>query len=65
MRIIEHGDQYEIGEKTCVKCGCKFAYTKKDITVERISEYDEGTYGRDFYDAKVVHCPECKYLIQL
>lgn len=32
MRIIEHGsDNYEY-EKECPYCGCKFAYTKHDVT---------------------------------
>jgi hypothetical protein len=31
MRIIKHGELYEIGEKTCPHCKCVFAYNKKDI----------------------------------
>ena len=65
MRVIEHGDQYELGEKVCKQCGCKFAYNKKDIKVERISDYDEGTYGHDYYNANVVFCPECKHMIMI
>ena len=33
MRIIEHGDKFELGEITCCNCHCKFAYNKSDIKI--------------------------------
>ena len=32
MRVIEHGKKEFIA--VCEKCGCKFAYTKEDISVD-------------------------------
>ena len=63
MRIIEHGDKYELGTITCDVCHCKFAYTKADIKVQRVKEY--GTYDRDEYDINTVSCPECKITLTL
>ena len=59
MRIIKHGDQYEIGQAICDTCKCEFAYTSKDIFTERVCEYDDGTYGRDYINQDFVRCPEC------
>ena len=51
MRIIKHGDKFEIGEATCPTCHCVFAYTREDIC---------STYNRDEgYDEYYVNCPEC------
>ena len=56
MRIIKHGELYEIGEKTCPHCKCVFAYNKKDIqTIHRDNEYC----------ADIVVCPECKQYIPI
>ena len=52
MRIIQHGNLYEIGEKTCPNCKCVFAYNKKDIQ----TIYDR----EDECDVDIVLCPECK-----
>ena len=57
MRIIAHGDQYEIGEKECPFCHCKFAYNKKD-TKEIYDREDE-------CDITIVFCPECKESIHV
>lgn len=57
MRIIKHGDKYELGEITCKKCGCVFAYTKSDISLESWIDYD--SYYHDEYEEEVVRCPEC------
>ena len=51
MRIIEHGDKFELGEMTCYNCHCKFAYNKSDVKI---------IYDRDEYGINVVSCPECK-----
>ena len=59
MRIISHGDKYEIGQLTCNKCGCVFAYTKSDIKIETWTDYD--SYYRDEYEEKVIRCPECNH----
>jgi hypothetical protein len=57
MRVITHGNQYEIGEVTCKNCECKFAYNSKDIKVEVWKDYD--SYDRDEYEKQVLFCPEC------
>ncbi len=55
MRIIKHGELYEIGEKTCPHCKCIFAYNKKDT---------QTIYDRDDEcDVDIVLCPECKQSI--
>ncbi len=57
MRIIKHGDQYELGTKVCTNCHCEFAYNKKDIKEE---------YNRqDECDINIVLCPECKHSIPI
>lgn len=58
MRIIKHGNTYELGQLTCPKCGCEFAYNKTDIQVEEWTDYN--SYYHDRYDEQVVHCPECR-----
>lgn len=51
MRIIKHGDQYELGEKTCANCKCVFVYNGKDV---------KETYDKDNEcDINYVVCPEC------
>lgn len=57
MRIIKHGELYEIGEKTCPHYKCVFAYNKKDIQ----TIYDK----EDECDVDIVLCPECKQSIPL
>lgn len=61
MRIIEHGNNYELGQIVCENCKCKFAYNKNDIKIEHYVEYD--TYDRDEYDRNTVKCPECHKII--
>ena len=51
MRIIKHGDKFEIGETTCPTCHCVFAYAREDIG---------SMYNRDEdYNEYFVSCPEC------
>lgn len=51
MRIIKHGDLYELGIKTCPTCGCQFSFCKRDVGT---------SYNRDEgYDEYFVSCPEC------
>lgn len=63
MRIIEHGNTYELGEIVCEVCHCKFAYNKNDIKIQHIKEWD--TYDRDEYDMNIIQCPECKNTLTL
>ena len=63
MRIIEHGNKYEIGEITCCCCNCKFAYNKSDLKEQHIKEWE--TYDQDEYDIVVVRCPECNTTLTL
>lgn len=51
MRVIKHGDKFEIGEKTCPTCHCCFAYTREDVGA--LYNREEG------YDEYYVSCPEC------
>lgn len=57
MRIIKHGDLYELGTTVCPNCHCEFAYNKKDIK----EEYDR----QDECDISIVFCPECKHSIPI
>lgn len=59
MRIIKHGDQYELGELTCDRCGCKFAYTGKDVETSQVRAYDNRQYEHDSYKVDFISCPEC------
>lgn len=57
MKIIKHGNLYELGKKTCSKCGCEFTFNRKDV-----GDYfnrDEG------YDEHFVSCPECSLSISV
>lgn len=63
MRVIQHGATYELGQVTCDKCGCIFAYNLNDVSIEHITEYD--TYDRDEYDINIVRCPECDNRIRV
>lgn len=59
MRIIKHGNQYELGEITCKKCGCVFAYNGEDIRTESYTDYS--SYDHDEYNTDIVYCPECHH----
>ena len=65
MRIIKHGNKYELGEITCKKCGCIFAYTVSDTRTELVTEYDDAVYGKDTISQTVVNCPECHYMLEV
>lgn len=57
MRIIKHGDKFELGEKICPTCHCVFAYTREDVG---------SAYNREEgYDEYFVSCPECTRSIYL
>ena len=60
MRIIEHGDQWEIAEISCNECKCRFAYNARDTKIE--TERDE---DGDYEQVKVVICPECRERIHI
>ena len=64
MRIIKHGNQYELGEVTCPNCECQFVYNKDDIEeIENIifaSEENEEDIHENLIN---VYCPECNYII--
>ena len=64
MRIIKHGNTYEIGTKTCDKCGCTFAYTIADTRTELVTKFDT-TYGQDSISQTVVNCPECHSMLEV
>lgn len=61
MRVIKHGDLFEIGQITCKRCNCELAYTKKDI------EEIEGTtpYTREEIVKRIITCPECHATIEV
>ena len=61
MRVIKHGNKYEIGKITCKNCECEFAYTAEDIKVETWTDYD--SYYHDQYDRTIVNCPECNHKV--
>ena len=63
MRILVHGNQYELGKILCPKCKCMFAYNGDDVKIEEWTDYD--SYYHDTYDEKVVHCPECRTRLTL
>lgn len=63
MRVIKHGDTYEIGIITCPSCGCVFAYTNSDVKTENWTDYS--SYDRDEYSQEVVRCPECHIRLTL
>lgn len=49
MRIIKHGNPKE-HEYVCICCGCRFTYTRRDVTVKRYP-----TLGLAYW----VYCPDC------
>lgn len=63
MRVIKHGNKYELGVVICNNCNCKFAITSKDIT--KIQYTDYSSYDHDEYDINVTFCPECNEEIKV
>ena len=57
MRVIKHGDLFEIGQITCKRCNCEIAYTRQDI--EQIKETNCENYTRGGDIKNIVMCPEC------
>ena len=57
MRVIKHGNLYELGTKTCPYCNCEFAFTLTDI--EKYFDIDEKESRR------IIICPECQRNIYL
>lgn len=54
MRIIKHGNKYEIGQITCDRCECTFAYTGADLKDDNI-----------MIKQTVVICPECRKRLEV
>ena len=66
MRVIKHGNKYELGEITCDRCGCTFAYTGSDLRTEKVVNYnDNPVCGYDFIQQTVLNCPECKKRLEI
>lgn len=63
MRVLAHGNQYELGKILCPKCKCMFAYNGEDIKIEELIDYT--SYYRDKYDKKIIYCPECRARLTL
>ena len=57
MKVIKHGDKYELGEKTCPTCHCVFTYNREDVGT--LYNREEG------YDEYFVSCPECTRTVYL
>ena len=57
MKIIKHGELFELGEIKCSHCKCEFTYNKRDIKII----YDK----QDECDIEIVYCPECNYEIPI
>ena len=54
MRIINHGNRYELGQIICPECECEFVYNKDDLHTEEMKDEES-------YISSVVFCPECNY----
>ena len=67
MRIINHGDQYELGELVCPNCNCEFAYNQDDVNIiqDHLIIEDENTGNIIRKDLHFVCCPECNTEIEL
>ena len=63
MRVIKHGDLFEIGQITCKRCNCEMAYTRQDI--EQIEYMDYNDYNREASVKKTITCPECHATIEV
>lgn len=63
MRVIKHGDSFEIGQITCKKCHCEFAYNRKDIRQETYTDYE--SYDHEEITKNIIMCPECHATIEV
>ena len=63
MRVIKHGDLFEIGQITCKKCHCELAYTRQDI--QEIEHVDYSDPDRETFTKKTITCPECHATIEV
>lgn len=63
MRVIKHGDLYEIGQITCKRCNCEMAYTRQDIQEIEYTDYSEP--DRETFTKKIITCPECHATIEV
>ena len=61
MRVIKHGDQFEIGQVTCKRCHCELAYTKKDIEQVKAAI----PYTHEEITKNIITCPECHATIEV
>ena len=57
MKILKHGNNYDLGQISCPECECVFVYNGKDITEETWT--DRSSYYPDECRRQVVFCPEC------
>ena len=63
MRVIKHGDLFEIGQITCKRCNCEMAYTRQDIQERDYMNYSEP--DRETFTKKIITCPECHTTIEV
>ena len=63
MRVIKHGDLFEIGQITCKRCNCEMAYTRQDI--QEIDYMDYSEPDRETFTKKIIMCPECHTTIEV
>ena len=63
MRVIKHGDLFEIGQITCKRCNCEMAYTRQDIQEIDYMNYSEP--DRETFTKKIITCPECHTTIEV
>ena len=63
MRVIKHGDLFEIGQITCKKCHCELAYTRQDIQEIEYMDYSEPDHETSI--KKIIMCPECHATIEV
>ena len=63
MRIIKHGDLFEIGQITCKRCNCELAYTRQDIEQIKYIDYDH--FDPEAVMKNIITCPECHATIEV
>lgn len=63
MRVIKHGDLFEIGQITCKRCNCEMAYTRQDI--EQIKYIDYDCFDPETVIKNIITCPECHATIEV
>lgn len=64
MRVIKHGDLFEIGQVTCKRCNCEMAYTRQDITVIKNVEMSDLKIINGVI-RNIITCPECHATIEV